>query len=245
MKKYPELTHIKGSNGIYQCLCLVTNKYYFGSTKNGLYSRCKSHITELSDNTHGNRYLQNAWNLHGKQSFVWCVIETYPITVSSEELRVKEFEYIAEFKSLQTDGCGYNIAPQPDFKPSRSARPVVQYTIDGVFVKRWNGASEIKRETGWDVKECLYHPITHHTLHNFRWCFEDRELTIYDRKPPIPRIHKQRGKRNKPILQYTIDGVFVKKWHGIYEITTTLNWSVRDCLIGKFKQSHGFTWRYT
>ena len=53
------------------------------------------------------------------------------------------------------------------------------------------------------------------------------------------------NKSSKPIIQKTIAGEFVKKWPSIREAGKVHNITgIKDCLRGKYKQSHGFVWEY-
>jgi len=61
------------------------------------------------------------------------------------------------------------------------------------------------------------------------------------------RISPNKGKGNK-ILQYNLNGNFIKEWNNIDEAIYTLNLpvsneSIRQCLIGKSKKSSGYIWK--
>lgn len=61
------------------------------------------------------------------------------------------------------------------------------------------------------------------------------------------RISPNKGK-GKKILQYGLDGNFIKEWNNIDEAINTLNIqvnneSIRQCLIGKSKKSAGYIWK--
>jgi hypothetical protein len=52
---------------------------------------------------------------------------------------------------------------------------------------------------------------------------------------------------SKSVYQYTIDGLFLKKWGSLREVGRTLKLpynSIGDCCRGKTKTSHGFQWSY-
>ena len=53
------------------------------------------------------------------------------------------------------------------------------------------------------------------------------------------------NKSSKPILQKTRDGEIVKRWPSIREAGRVHNITgIKNCLNGKYKQSHGFVWEY-
>lgn len=55
-------------------------------------------------------------------------------------------------------------------------------------------------------------------------------------------------KRGKEILQYTLDGRFLGKWHSQKEIERYLGFSqksISSCCTGRTKTSNGFIWKFT
>ena len=52
----------------------------------------------------------------------------------------------------------------------------------------------------------------------------------------------------RKINQYDLQGNFIKCWNSFYDIEHTLNFSrssIWRCCTHKYKQSHGYIWRYT
>src|SRR5687767_396383 len=62
------------ASGVYQIRCIPTGKIYIGSAIN-LRDRWYRHRKSLSRGTHRNRYLQNAWDKYGNQSFEFEILE--------------------------------------------------------------------------------------------------------------------------------------------------------------------------
>lgn len=59
---------------IYQIKNVLDNKIYIGSAKN--FGRRKSrHLTLLRQNKHHSKHLQNAFNLHGQDSFIFEIVQ--------------------------------------------------------------------------------------------------------------------------------------------------------------------------
>jgi hypothetical protein len=75
------------------------------------------------------------------------------------------------------------------------------------------------------------------TYKNFIWRYEND----VDLKP------KQHS-NNKPILQYSLLGEFIKEWKSASEAAEILfqkqSSSISDCLKGKTKKSYGFIWKF-
>lgn len=55
------------------------------------------------------------------------------------------------------------------------------------------------------------------------------------------------GKCSKPILQYTMNGVFLREWVSQQEITRQTGYhrgNISSCCNGKIKSSNGYVWRF-
>ena len=61
-------------SGVYSITCYGNDKFYIGSSVN-LNARRSSHFSQLKNNKHTNKHLQNAYNKYGECSFVFDVIE--------------------------------------------------------------------------------------------------------------------------------------------------------------------------
>jgi len=66
---------LKGiKSGIYQIVNLVNEKFYIGSAVD-LKRRKRQHFNDLKSNKHRNSYLQNAYNIYGKENFRFEILE--------------------------------------------------------------------------------------------------------------------------------------------------------------------------
>ena len=50
--------------------------------------------------------------------------------------------------------------------------------------------------------------------------------------------------RKRPVLQFTLEGIFVKEWPSIWQVKQELNFSIDRCLKGERKKANGFIWKY-
>ena len=58
---------------------------------------------------------------------------------------------------------------------------------------------------------------------------------------------KMRERPKKPILQFDLEMNFIKEWDSIVGAARTLSLheaSISHCLGGRYKQHHGFVWKY-
>ena len=97
---------------------------------------------------------------------------------------------------------------------------------------------------------------------NLCWCncyennnYGSRNIRMSKTKKGKPKSeeHKQKlsiankGKGSKPILQYTLDGIFIRDWDSATTASKELNifqTSITACCKGKQKSAYGFIWRY-
>jgi excinuclease UvrABC nuclease subunit len=85
---------VKNMAGVYVIVNSVNNHKYVGQSKN-LLKRMRDHFHVLDHGRHPNSYLQNAYNLHGRQSFVFVVLEYIPDLV---ELNDREQYWIEHLR---------------------------------------------------------------------------------------------------------------------------------------------------
>jgi group I intron endonuclease len=92
--------------GIYTITNKTTGKIYIGSTTVGIIKRLSQHYSELNNNNHKNKYLQNAWNKYGEDDFDMEVLEycDKEFCLSTEQYWMNMFDVIDK-------NIGYNINP--------------------------------------------------------------------------------------------------------------------------------------
>jgi group I intron endonuclease len=95
---------IPNASGVYRITCIITGKFYIGSSVN-LRDRWYEHSSQLRRNTHHSITLQRAFNKHGKDAFVFEVLELvlFPFLLEREQ------HWIDKLKPFDP-GKGYNIA---------------------------------------------------------------------------------------------------------------------------------------
>jgi len=115
--------------------------------------------------------------------------------------------------------------------------PILQYTFDGVFVKRYSSLSEVERTTGKcyvSVICCCSGKFTH--SYDYIWIYEKDVDKLQER---LEKIKKKR------VVQLNLDGSLVKIWNSVTEASRGMGihtTSISMCCSGNYKTSCGFKW---
>lgn len=91
--------------GVYKIVNKINGKFYIGSSNN-IKHRWNNHIKQLTEGTHKNLHLQRAWDLYGKDNFIFEIIEECPLEIQFE----REQHYLDVLNPF--DDRGYNIVRQ-------------------------------------------------------------------------------------------------------------------------------------
>jgi len=90
---------------IYRILNKKTGKFYVGRTKN-FGNRKKDHLCRLRWGKHSNNYLQNSWDKHGEENFVFEIVEECG---GFDELMKREQFWLDKTRCYD-HSIGYNIS---------------------------------------------------------------------------------------------------------------------------------------
>ena len=79
---------------------------------------------------------------------------------------------------------------------------------------------------------------TNNCLQNLEWC-DAKYNTNYG-----TCITKRSNSCKKPILQYDLDGNFIREWECASDVGKVAVKSINNCLKGKNKTAYGYIWKY-
>jgi group I intron endonuclease len=123
-----------------------------------------------------------------------------------------------------------------------SAKPLLQYDLDGNFIREWSSAIEVNENIGIRLRE-IYESANNRSnkvftrvKQNFQWRYKvngnfPKKISLV----PLPVI-----------IQYTLEGHFIKIWYSISDISSELKIPKKTligCLNNRQKKSGGFQWK--
>ena len=79
---------------------------------------------------------------------------------------------------------------------------------------------------------------TNNCLQNLEWCDASYNINYGTRNKKVSNSLK------KPILQYTLDGEFVKEWPSARDVGKEVRVNIGYCLRGRNKTAYGYKWVY-
>lgn len=219
-------------SGVYGIRNIKNGKIYIGQSYN-IHKRWCEHKYDLNNNIHHNKKLQNAWNKYGETSFCFFVIEKCEQDIINE----REIFWIAYYNSTNRN-IGYNLSTGGEYSSAGSVwsdemknnasklwnpKEVVQVDIYGNVVNYWRSISHASRELKLSnacIKRCCEHSGTH--CGNCLWFYAEDKL-IHDKNYIKNFVMSKSRYFDIPILQYDLDGNFIRKFSSFNEIQSILH----------------------
>jgi group I intron endonuclease len=93
--------------GIYKIMNKINGMYYVGSSKDVLGKRWYQHRKRLTDKTHHNPHLINAWHKYGAEAFEIVIIEEVP----EDKLYEVEQKYLSICEANPSEAYNMNYSP--------------------------------------------------------------------------------------------------------------------------------------
>ena len=79
---------------------------------------------------------------------------------------------------------------------------------------------------------------TNNCLQNLEWCDHKYNINYGN------CITKSSNSHKKPILQYTLDGEFIREWPSANDVGREVQSHICKCLKGRKKSAYGYKWVY-
>lgn len=121
-------------------------------------------------------------------------------------------------------------------------KSVAQYDLEGNFIRTFKSISEAAKETNASIsviiRSCKREMFV---SANSMWRYFDGNI--------IEKISPYQNKQDKPVNQYDLNGIFIKRWNSIIAAAKSVKVDpscIQACCSGKkgSKTSRGFIWKY-
>ncbi len=235
---------------------LVNGKYYIGATKD-FKKRIQYHKRDLRKNKHTNDYLQKSWNKYGENNFSFSILEEW-----NENVMYSMENWWCNMLLAHNKNYGYNIQPTNETgNPGLSEESKLKISASKKNKKRKPLTQEHKDKIGNFHKNKI---VSKETRDKISKANKGKIMPLKTRvailKANTGRLSifkdKKKGKQseehilkrisNIKILQYDLQGNFIKEWKSISE-TRNENFdpsSVAKVCKGKLQKHKNFIWKY-
>lgn len=156
------------SIGIYKIENLINHKIYIGQSIE-IEKRWQKHL-----NAKDNFVIHKALQKYGKENFSFQIIEECDLL----DLDNKEQYWINYYNSLIPNG--YNMIPGGSNGAGFvKGKKVLQYTLDGAFIKEYNSANQASNQTGVchsDICKCCRGDTPRAGEYQWKYSGDDKEI---------------------------------------------------------------------
>lgn len=121
----------------------------------------------------------------------------------------------------------------------KKRKPVLQYDLEGNFIKEWSSLSDLceKHKYSLNTISCVcLRKKNYNSAYGFLWKYKEDKHSIRFIKPFV-----------KPVLQKSKEGIVIKKWDSIKEAASFLklhSTTICICCKNSEKSTGGFKWDY-
>jgi group I intron endonuclease len=171
-------------------------------------------------------------------------------TETSNKMRSKSLKEYWEDKTHPLSG-----RPLPPNVIEKRLKPVLQYSLDGDFIRDWESQLDVYNSLQVDIIHCLKNK--YRKSGGFQWKYKESTIPLkiepVGKKMERTKEHSDKiaqnkiGKGLKPIFQLDMDGNIIKEWESQSQASIELNIPISGinlCLNGKSKTSKGYKWMY-
>lgn len=180
-------------------------------------------VNHIDENTHNDM----AWNLE------WCTA-SYNNSYGEHPKKVSKAAKERTRTGKCFDGSDYL---------GNMVAPVLQYDLDGNFIREFESVKEAREKYSSRVQDCLSGKTTQ--AGGFQWKYKTKDAYPFKIDAYVKNVNQSLC-CSRPIKQLK-DGVVVATYGSIKEASakTGFDYSgIKKCLNGTYKQTFGFTWEY-
>lgn len=223
---------------IYKITCNINKKVYIGQTTNWN-KRKREHRNSLNRNQHFNKNLQNSWNKYGEQYFSFEILEE----CAEDELDSKEIFWNAYYGYPDNNKVfNFESGGHKNKHLNEETKSKISAFNKGKVISEKHRKILSERKTGKNnhFYGKIYTPAE-------RKVQSERMKMVKIKKSSIDAIIKSNILRQTPILQFDLNGIFIKEYSGINNAakeTKSQSSLIHKCCNGLRIKHNGFIWKY-
>lgn len=216
------------------------------------YKRYKAYFVKRAGNRPGGYYGINLKGKHNRISVHRLIAKAFP-EICGEWFDDCEVHHLdgnkennrADNLKVLTKEEHYKLHHEEKSELTRKIKklPILQYTLSGLFVAKWNSIHDAVKKYGGGVQHCLNG--RNHTAGDYIWKYADTEEIELWIEPFDTNVYKTTG---KSVLKYSLDGEFLGEFKSAQEALNSVGGksvsSISCCCKGIYKSSFGFVWKY-
>lgn len=241
--------------GVYTITNTINGKIYVGSALLTFNKRKNQHYSDLSLNKHSNPHLQRAYNKYGKDNFVFEILEYYNVDIA-----VDMENYWVNILNTRDQNIGYNILSPTNgrlgMKHSDESKQKMSISQAGEKHRLYGKtlSAEIKAKISESHKG-----LKHSEESKKKMSLSRKGTNIGKNNPFYGKKHTKETLllisskidytlRYKKILQFNMNGDFIKEFDSLKDAKKELN--ITSCgglgiALRNFNRSYkGFRWKY-
>lgn len=237
------------SSGIYK-ITSPSGKIYIGQAVN-VEARRKLY-RRLASNIKPQIALYRSLLKYGFDAHDFDIIESCPINKLNERERYWQdyyevLKYGLNCTLTKTETKSGTCSELTKKRKSEAAptHPIKQYNLNGNFVRDWNRIIDVEKELGianQTITSCC--KGRKDSAGGFIWRYQDSPVEMLKNIKSVKSI-----KYGIPVLQYDLEGNFIKEWNSIKEASIKLKIDLATiCNVcknnGKAKTAGGYKWKY-
>lgn len=242
------------NSGVYLIKNKINNKIYIGSTID-FKNRWYKHISGK-----GNIHLFNSITKYGLDNFEFIILELFDMTKNKDLLYVIEQKWMDVYKISNDNSYNIRFKAIPNMTTKRDnsfkekmreirlklsigSKPIIQYSLNGDFIRKWNSSSQVERVLNLRARNisgaCKGEQ---HTAFGFIWRYENEPLEL----SYIKQVENRRPK-NKGVIQKSLTGEIINTFNSMKEAAekTNYNYSRLGIACNKGIKYHECYWEFT
>lgn len=218
----------KSVSGIYCIENIINGKKYIGSSIN-IHKRKNSHFYGLKRNKHKNCKLQNSYNLHGKEAFIFYLlleVDDKKILIEKEQYFINEIKPAYNINLIANSSLGV--------KRSEETKQKVREANLGLKHPEWRNKIKSKAQGG-----------ENHWTKNKKFSEESKQKMSNSQKKLFKNGYKHPN--SKIVIQLDLNNNSLKEWESSTIAAKELNLNamgIANCARGVSKTSGNYKWKY-